>query len=465
MSRRNSLATLFAIVRNPLEATPPECFREPLVAAPLFGRPRLYLSDPALIHEAYVRNADRLSKGVVVSRVLAPAFGNGLLSADGAHWRHQRRAAAPAFAHEKLLACLPAMIAAAEATRDAWLSSGGVVDVNHAMTATTFAIIADTMLSGAGAADAARFERDLGTYLGATGWLAAIAMMGFPASTPFPGRRTAMAAARWLRTTVGAMVAERRAEGGAPRQDLVSLLLSARDAETGRGLDDAEVTDNLLTFIAAGHETTAQGLAWTLRLLADEPAIEAEVVAEIEAVTQGEPLRPDHVARLDLVRRVFSESMRLYPPAPVIERRVEHDMVIGGFGVAAGTMLVVPIHALHRRAGLWEEPERFDPSRFSPEQVEARHRYGYMPFGAGPRICIGAGFSMLEAVAILAVLLRAVRLIAVESVPSPRMRITLRPSRPIRMRVEPRVIAASGCVSITGSIRAPSGLTRTSPGS
>ncbi len=437
------MATLFAIVRNPIEATPAECFQEPLVAAPLFGRPRLYLCDPALIHEAYVRNADRLSKGVVVPRVLEPAFGNGLLSADGAQWRHQRRAAAPAFAHEKLLACLPAMLAAAEATRDGWLASGGVVDISHAMTATTFAIIVETMLSGAGATDAPRFEHHLATYLGATGWLAAIAMVGLPASTPFPGRRRAMAAAQWLRKSVGAMVAERRAtENGGHRQDLVSLLLAARDTETGAGLDDAEVTDNLLTFIAAGHETTAQGLAWTLRRLADEPAIEADVLAEVEAVTEGEPLRPDHVARLELVRRVFSESMRLYPPAPVIERRVEQAMVIGGFGVAAGTMLVVPIHALHRRAGLWEDPERFDPSRFAPEHAEARHRYGYMPFGAGPRSCIGAGFSMLEGVAILAVLLRAVRPIAVESAPSPRMRITLRPSRPIRMRVEPR--AASG---------------------
>ncbi len=440
VSRRHSLATLIAIVRNPIEATPAECFHEPLVAAPLFGRPRLYLCDPVLIHEAYVRNADRLSKGVVVPRVLGPAFGNGLLSADGAQWRHQRRAAAPAFAHEKLLACLPAMIAAAEATRDGWLASGGVVDINHAMTATTFAIIADTMLSGAGAVDAARFEHHLATYLGATGWLAGIAMVGLPASTPFPGRRRAMAAAKWLRTSVGSMVAERRAtQNGGHRQDLVSLLLAARDIETGAGLDDAEVTDNLLTFIAAGHETTAQGLAWTLRLLADEPNVEAEVLAEIEAVTEGEPLRPEHVARLDFVRRVFSESMRLYPPAPVIERRVEHAMVIGGHGVAAGTILVVPIHALHRRAGLWKDPLRFDPSRFAPEHVETRHRYGYMPFGAGPRSCIGAGFSMLEGVAILAVLLRAVRPSAVESIPSPRMRITLRPSRPIRMRVAPRL--------------------------
>lgn len=448
MSRRHSLATLFAIVRNPLEATPAECFLEPLVAAPLFGRPRLYLSDPALIHEAYVRNADRLSKGVVVPRVLEPAFGNGLLSADGAHWRHQRRAAAPAFAHEKLVACLPAMIAAAEATRDGWLASGGIVDINRAMTATTFAIIVDTMLSGAGATDAARFERNLGIYLRSTGWLAAIAMVDLPAWTPFPGRRRAMAAAKRLRTSVGTMVAERRAaeaaEDGAARQDLVSMLLAARDVETGRGLDDAEVTDNLLTFIAAGHETTAQGLAWTLRLLADQPKIEAEVVAEIEAVTQGEPLRPDHVARLDLLRRVFSESMRLYPPAPLIERRVEQAMVIGGLGVAVGTILVVPIHALHRRAGLWEAPERFDPSRFAPDRVAARHRYCYMPFGAGPRICIGAGFSMLEAVAILAVLLRAVRPSAIESAPSLRMRLTLRPSKPIRMRMEPRVSPRAG---------------------
>ena len=438
VSRRSSIATLFAIVRNPIEATPPECFHEPLVSAPLFGRPRLYLSDPVLIHEAYVRNADRLSKGVVVPRVLAPAFGNGLLSADGGHWRHQRRAAAPAFAHDKLMACLPAMIAAAEATRDGWLGCHEIVDVNHAMTTTTFAIIAETMLSGAGATDAARYERDLGTYLGATSWLAAIAMAGLPASTPFPGRRNAMAAAKWLRSTVGAMVVERRAQRGAPRQDLVSLLLAARDSETGRGLDDAEIVDNLLTFIAAGHETTAQGLAWTFRLLADAPEVEAEVVAEIENVTRGGPLLPGHVARLGVVRRVFSESMRLYPPAPLIERRVEQDMVIGGSKVVAGTTLVVPIHALHRRVGLWDDPERFDPSRFALEQVEARHRYGYMPFGAGPRICIGAGFSMLEAVAILAVLLRAVRLNAIEPAPSPRMRLTLRPSKPIRMQVEPR---------------------------
>ena len=161
-------------------------------------------------------------------------------------------------------------------------------------------------------------------------------------------------------------------------------------------------------------------------------------------MTQGDPLRPEHVGRLDLVRRVFSESMRLYPPAPVIERRVEQAMVIGGFEVAAGTILVVPIHALHRRAGLWETPEHFDPSRFAPVHVEARHRYGYMPFGAGPRVCIGAGFSMLEGVAILAVLLRAVRPVAIEGTPLPRMRITLRPSRPIRMRVEPRVVPQEG---------------------
>lgn len=437
---RGTVATLAAFVRNPITATPPECYSQPLVWAPLFGRPRLYIVDPVLIRDAYVRQSERLSKGPVVPRLLEEAFGDGLLSAEGEHWRHQRRAAAPAFAPSEIAACLPSMITAATVTRDRLLSSRHGVDLGRAMTATTFSIVAETMLSGAIGADSARYERELNGYLASINWRLALALGGLPAALPFPGRRRAAEAASWLRGTVTAMVVARRnGPGSHPSQDLVSLLLSARDPATGRGLNDAEVTDNILTFIAAGHETTAQGLVWTLRLLADAPEVEAGIVEEVHSVTNGGPLRPDHVARLVKTRDAFSEAMRLFPPVPLIERRTETDLSVGGHRLRAGTTLVVPIHALHRHVALWEEPIRFDPSRFSTERAATRDRHAYMPFGAGPRTCIGASFAIMEAVTVLGVLLRELRFTPLDPVmPSPLSRLTLRPDRPVLTRISLR---------------------------
>lgn len=439
VSRRSLASFLLAFVRNPLRAFPPEVFHEPMVSAPLAGRARLYVCDPALIHEALVRNADRLDKTEVFQRVLRPALGNGLLTAEGADWRRQRQSAAPAFQHGRLVGFLPAMIAAAERTRDRWLAAGpgATVDVGREMTRTTFAIIADTMLSGPTGLDVDRVERGIAGYLDATSWAGALALLGAPDWVPHPGRRRARAAASWLRTAVRAMVAERRRAATGP-DDLVSLLLAARDPETGRAMTDEEVTDNLLTFITAGHETTAQGLGWTLRLLADHPAVVAAMLDEIDAVTGGGALRPEHVADLALTRQAFSEAMRLYPPAPVVTRRVARGFDLGGLAVPAGTGLIVPIYAVHRHARLWDDPDGFDPGRFAPERVKARHRFGYLPFGAGPRSCIGSAFALAEAVAILAVLIRSVRLSGTAPLAEPVMRITLRPARPTLMRVEAR---------------------------
>ncbi len=440
VSRRSPLQVLPALVRDPLQALPPEVYHEPLVYSKVAGRERVLITDPALIHETLVRNADALSKGEDVRRALGPALGQGLLTADGAHWRWQRQSVAPAFRHEKLVGLLPAMISAAERTRDRWLApeAGATLDIGHEMMRTTFDIIVETMMSGPGGIDVARVEQGITDYLKPTGWVFALSILDAPDWLPYPGRRKAMEAAAYLRSAIIHMIAERR-RGAEVREDLVGLLLAAADPESGRTMSDEEIADNLLTFVTAGHETTALGLAWTFLLLAHHPEHEARVIAEIDEVTGGGAVRPDHVSRLAYTRQVFSEAMRLYPPAPIITRTAVQPFSLSGLMVPEGTVVIVPIHAVHHHASIWENPERFDPERFAPERAKARHRYAYMPFGAGPRICIGSAFATMEAVAILAVLLQAVRLRSPsDEMPKPRMKVTLRPRQEPQMLIEPR---------------------------
>ena len=438
VSRRPAWTLLRALIRNPLEALPPEIFSEPIVFSQVNGSVRIHLADPEMIRAALVDHADHLTKSSDLRRALGPALGEGLLTADGAHWRWQRQTVAPAFQHGRLVAMLPAMIAAAEAARDAWLAAPGVVDVGQAMMRTTFAIIVETMLSGRGGIDAERVERAITEYLEPAGWTFVLGLLNAPGWAPYPGRRRAMAAAAYIREAVLRMIAARRAAGAA-RDDLVALLLEAADPETGRRMTDAEVADNLITFITAGHETTALGLGWSFHLLAGAPEVEARVVAEVAAVTGGEPLLAEHVGRLSYTRQVFAEAMRLFPPAPIIARAVVRPFTLGRYTVPAGAALYVPVYALHRQARLWDEPLAFDPDRFSAEAVRERHRYAYLPFGAGPRVCIGSAFALMEAAAVHGVVLPAVRVRGVEGgAPVPRMRITLRPTRPLRMSVARR---------------------------
>ena len=443
VTRRWTPRLLGTTVRNPLAALPPAIYDHPLTVSNVLGRTRVYVSDPALIQDVLVRQGDALAKSPELIRILGPALGSGLLTANGPTWRWQRHALAPGFQHERLLALVPAMIAAAETTRARWaaLPRGATVDIAHEMMATTFKIIVDTMLSGPGGMDTGVIGRCVADYLKPTSWMFALSLLGAPEWTPYPGRRRGLRAAATMRRTVEAMVAERRVSSGS-QEDLVSLLLAARDPASGRAMSDDEIADNLVTFMTAGHETTAMALGWTLMLLASHPAVEGRVVAEIDAVCGAGPVRPEHVARLAYTRQVLNEAMRLYPPAPIISRAVLQPMEVGGLAVAPGATLIVPIYAVHRHRRLWEEPERFDPDRFAPEAVKGRHRYAFLPFGAGARVCIGSAFAVMEAVAVLAVLLKAVRLEMPGALPPPVMRITLRPSRPVSMRVAPRRLPA-----------------------
>ena len=428
----NSVRLLRAALRNPLDGLPPDIVRAPILRRQVCQRDIVYVMDPALIHEALVIHSDALDKGDIMQRLLRPALGNGLLTAEGADWRWQRRAIAPVFRAIGISRFQPAMQQAAEQARDRLLAvrCGESVSVNAEMMRITFDIIVTTMLSGANAIDVDATAKAVTDYLHNTGWSNLASLLGLPEWVPHPGKRHARATAAGLRHRLTAIVLERR-RNQIPRDDLTEILLQASDPETGRQMTDEEITDNLLTFLTAGHETTALGLAWSLDLLGRHPEIARRV--HEEAVSVG----PGNADGLVYTKQVFQEALRLYPAAPLVIRRVAEPFKLGGIAMMPGMVLIVPIHAVHRHEMLWDAPHVFDPERFAPETARSLPRHAYMPFGAGPRVCVGAGFAMQEAVIILSVLLRDLRFISVQPAPPKAlMQITLRPAEPLLMRVE-----------------------------
>jgi len=242
-----------------------------------------------------------------------------------------------------------------------------------------------------------------------------------------------------LRAAVAALITERRAQPEA-KDDLLHRLMQARDPETGQSMNDGQLVDNLLTFYLAGHETTAKALTWTLYLLARSPQWTRALEEEIARVTGGVQVHAEHIDKLVLTQQVLKESMRLYPPVPMMTRQAVAATRLGDHPIRAGTSVVMPIYAIHRHAKRWADADAFDPARFAPEKEAAIPRYQYMPFGAGPRICIGAGFAMMEATAMLATLLRNARFAPVAGrEPAPVARVTLIPGggMPLQVRVRP----------------------------
>ncbi|MDP2801246.1 MAG: cytochrome P450 [Phreatobacter sp.] len=428
------------LVRNPLETWPRPLFTERLFWQSFAGRPLLFVMDPVLIDEVLVAKAAVFTKAPIIRRTIGPAVGNdSIFTAEGAQWRWQRRAAAPPFRHATILGFVPSFHAAAARTASALEARGGeTVDVAELMMATTFDVIVETMLSGAASFDTRRFGAEISHYFDTVGWIAALSILRIPSWVPYPGKRRARAGNLFLRREMARVIAERRARSGTT-PDLLDFLIAAADPETGRAMTDAELADNLLTFVVAGHETTALALTWAIWLLSNAPDVEARLLEEVGRVVGDGPVEAGHIDELVYVKQVVQEAMRLYPPAPLIPRIASEDVTLGGERIAAGTPVYVPVYAVHRHHLIWDEPEAFDPDRFAPARARALHRGAYLPFGAGPRICIGAAFAMAEAVAILATLVRAVRFIPIAGhQPLPTIRLTLRPDGGMPMRVEPR---------------------------
>jgi cytochrome P450 len=248
------------------------------------------------------------------------------------------------------------------------------------------------------------------------------------------GRR----AAEGLKATAVNAIRRRR-DSGKVQLDLLGLLLAARDPETHRGLSDDELRDNVITFIGAGHETTALTLAFSLYLVANSPETQDRLLREVRDVCGDMPIDATMVDELPFHEQVIKEAMRLYPPVSIIDRMASEDIDLGDVQVKKGDFALNLIYVMHRHQTLWEHPERFDPDRFAPDRIKGMHRFQFMPFGAGPRICIGMKFAYMEAIAILATLVRSLRFLpnAAHKV-EPNIRITLRPEGGMPLFVERR---------------------------
>jgi cytochrome P450 len=426
---------LWKLMDNPIEAWPRAVYEEPFFERGNF----LYAADPSMLKDILLDKVEAFPKDWMFDRVTKPALGEGLLTAQGEHWRWQRRAAAPGFRPDSVAAMTPSMAAAAEAALERWrdMGEGARLDIATEMTAITFQVILDTMLSGGEGIDVPMAARRITDYLETLGKINVADILQWPLWSRIALAPRGHRAMVHLKAMVDGMVQRRRAQ--APRGDLVDLLMEAQDPESGRRMDDILLRDNLLTFIGAGHETTALALTWSLYLLGSHPPTAARVRAEIAGVAGDATITNAHVERLVFTRQVIQEAMRLFPSLPLMSRMAAEDTEAGGRAVKAGTFVFIPIYALHRHRLLWRDPDVFDPDRWSPEEAAARHRFAYLPFGGGPRVCIGQTFAMIEAVAILATLVRGATL---EPDPGhrirPLMRVSMRPQGGLPMTLRLR---------------------------
>ncbi len=440
-ARRGSsgLARAWRVHKNALAAWSDDAFREELIEIRMLFRRVLVLNAPAAVKHVLLDRADNYVKSFIARQLLKP-LGQGLLTSEGAAWRRQRRTMAPAFHPRRIEALAPLMVEATLERLAAWerLGEGAVLDVAEEMARLTLDIITRTMFSSDIRERVDEVRRAVLAYQRVGGRPALFDLLGLPRWLP----RLQALRMRDPGAALDAIIyeiIERRRRGPASPDDLLGLLLAARDEESGAAMDDRELRDQTSTIFTAGHETTANALAWTWYLLALHPAVEARLRDELRAVLGGRAPAGGNVPRLPYTRMVIEEAMRLYPPAHTMSREALADDEIMGRKVPKGSTVVISPWLIHRHEKLWERPLVFDPERMAPERQESRPRYAYLPFGGGPRICIGAGFAMQEAILIVASVAQRFRLSllpghAIEPVGL----ITLKPKGGLPMRLERR---------------------------
>jgi cytochrome P450 len=415
-----------------------------MVAFPIPGRPVLYVCSPAGVGRVLQTNHRAYGKDTVQYRALSLVTGDGLLVSDGEAWLAARRTLQPAF-HRSTLNRLGDVVGSASMRLMAQWSArppGSVVDVDAAMMRTTLTVVGEALLG----ADLAGVDQRLSeTVVQALDCVVARARspVSLPLSVPSPGNARLRRSVASMDAMLADVVSLRRA-AEPPRRDgtgdVLGLLLAS-------GLSPRQVRDQLVTLVVAGHETVASALTWALWLLSGDMAVQGRLAEESDRVLAGR--QPSHadVARLPYARQVLDEALRLYPPAWALTRRALQPDVLAGVDVPAGSLVIISPYALHRHPALWEGPDRFDPDRFDPARFDpARSGPGlgapgplYLPFGAGPRMCIGRELALVEGVLLLAALSGRFRLLRTPGqVVRPRALVTIRPAGGLPLRLVPR---------------------------
>lgn len=428
--------TIRAARRNVLELIPELAYKQPIVSGRMGARWHM-VQDPTSLRRVFLDNVENYPKSEVMVRMLRPAVGDSLFTSEGDEWRWQRRAVAPVFAQRNVVALAPMMTATASRAVERLAASGGRAEIVSEMLSATFDVICEVALSGRDHFDADLYGQAILRYFETAGKASLLDFLRVPDWIPRPGALLSVGAVRTMHQMVAAAIEARRKEGAGNADDLLDHMLEAEDPVTGRRMSPTDLLHNMQFFIVAGHETTALALSWSLLLLALNPAIQERARKEAQDVLGENPAEARHLEATPFIRQVLEEAMRLYPPVGMLARNVRERDELGGREILPNDIVFLPIFALHRHRMWWQKPDAFDPDRFAPTEVSARDRYQYLPFGAGPRVCVGSNFAMMQAHIILATLLARFHFAHTGPLPKPTMFMTVRPDPDLQLTVTP----------------------------
>jgi len=396
------------------------------------------LTHPDHIKHVLQDNNRNYWKGALIGRV-KPLIGEGLFTSEGDFWRRQRRLAQPAFHRQRVESFAALMSAAGARMVEDWetaAATGTPIDLMEHTSRAALRIVGQALFGIDLIGAAAEVGRNVLTALA---FVSDEVFQIFPSPLIVPTPRN-----RRFRRARGALdrvvldIIERRRRDGAGGDDLLAMMMEARDAETGEGMSDRQLRDEVMTFILAGHETTAVTLAWACLLLAQHPDVGAQVRGEVSSVLAGRAPTLADLPHLALTRRVIDETLRLYPPVAAIAREAYGPDEIDGYAIPAKSGVMMSPYVTHRHPAFWPDPERFDPERFTPENSATRPRFAYFPFSGGPRLCIGNEFALMEAQILLATIAQRFRVeVAPGHTVQQEIRITLRPKQPMLMVPRP----------------------------
>ena len=440
--RLSTLRLLRVAQQNSLAACDEELFDELFVERRFFGRRFYVISDPAGIRRVLQDNNDNYPRLTWIRRVFEFASGSGMLHAEGAPWRRHRRLINPTMDHRAMLPDGPTLIGLAEemARLLRGLPAGQEIDTHDAFRH-LITLSAGHVFAGADRAVDPMLDR-LGQYPGPYGWAD---LLPTPRWLRFLDRqRTTRLEAADFAPLLDRLIAERRSPGYAGSRDLLWRLANARDRDTGEGLSVAELHDEILT-LGATSATSLRPMPWIWYLLATHPEAEEKLHAELDRVCGGHRPTVGDLAKLVYLRHVLDETMRLYPPLPIMMMRTAtQDDVVCGRRIPKKSIIGIFPWVVHRHRKLWRDPDRFDPERFDPAETASRSRYAYLPFAAGPHVCVGASMAMLQLIVAVAVLAQQFRFRLVAGRPvEPTAWTNIRPRHGVWMTVEPRAAAST----------------------
>ncbi len=437
------IALLRTLKRNPLECWATQHFEEPIVSGGLPIGHVLLVHEPESVRRVLLDNAANYLKDRFQRRVLSAGLSEGLLSAEGEQWRIQRKVVAPIFARKRVVEFSSAMVGAADDLVRRWasLGDGARVEIAAEMSRLTLDVLERTIFSDGFGSDAEDIRIAMAVYFNTIGKISPLDILGVPDFVPRFSRLRVRSTLKLFESAVDRVTSARQRilaeQPDEAPDDILTHLLQAFDSPT-EAITEAELRSNILTFIAAGHETTANTLSWALFLLSQShqwrALVEAEAERELRAGSAG------LADRLVTTRAVVEEAIRLYPPIAAISRVALGEDRLGVERVRRGSLIVISPYVLHRHRLLWDRPEIFDPGRFLGSQRSKIDRYAYLPFGVGPRKCIGSAFALQEATLVLA---KIVRNFSFELCPGhkvwPILRVTLRPANGLPMTIRRRI--------------------------